>query len=440
MDKIVLDEWQKELLEHEGHLVLCTGRQVGKTTIMAHKAGKYMLDHPNCKIIVVSLTEDQAQLMIIMILTYLEQEHRKEIAKGRLKPTKSTIKLKNGSQVIARPVGNTGDAVRGFTADILIVDESARMPEMMWVAAKPTLMTNAGKVWQCSTPHGKEGYFYESFLNKQDRYKVFHISSEKVMKERELSESWTQERKTEILKFLEEERVSMSALRYGQEYLGLFLDDLRKYFSDELIEKVCCLKRRPNIIPDRIYSCGVDIARMGKDETAFQVLEKRENGMLRHVESVVTKKTLTTETEDRIRELHKIYQFEKIYIDSGSGSLGVGIMDHLLRYEDTRREVVSINNRTRPLDRFGKRSTRLLKEDLYEHLLYLMETGKILLLDDDNIKASLRSIQAEFIVKDDEVSQYKIFGNYSHCVEALIRSCWIAKEKNLNIWISSIKV
>ena len=106
MDKIVLDEWQKELLEHEGHLVLCTGRQVGKTTIMAHKAGKYMLDHPNCKIIVVSLTEDQAQLMIIMILTYLEQEHRKEIAKGRLKPTKSTIKLKNGSQVIARPYDN----------------------------------------------------------------------------------------------------------------------------------------------------------------------------------------------------------------------------------------------------------------------------------------------------------------------------------------------
>ena len=69
-----------------------------------------------------------------------------------------------------------------------------------------------------------------------------------------------------------------------------------------------------------------------------------------------------------------------------------------------------------------------------------MESGKILLLDDDNIKASLRSVQSEFVVKQDEVSQYKIFGNYTDIVEALIRAAWITKEKNLNIWISSIKV
>ena len=437
--ELILDKWQEDLLDWEDHLLLCTGRQVGKTTIMAHKAGKYMLEHPNTNIIVVSLTEDQAQLMIIMILTFLEQKHRGDIAKGRNKPTKSAIKLINGSSVIARPVGNTGDAVRGFTGDILIVDEASKMPEMMWVAAKPTLLTTGGKIWMCSTPHGKEGYFYECFLNKQKRYKVFHISSEEVVKDRKISESWTEKRKTEVIKFLEEERESMSELRYGQEYLGLFLDDLRRYFSDELIEKICILKRRPNIMPDRVYALGVDIARMGRDETSFEILENND-GFLKHVANIVTKKTLTTQTEDRIRELHKQYQLEKIYIDAGSGSLGVGILDHLLRYDDTRRETVAINNRTRPLDRFGKRSTRLLKEDLYENLLNLMETGQILLLDDDNIKASLRSVQSEFVVKDDQISQYKIFGNYTHIVEGLIRAAWIVKEKNLNIWISSIKV
>lgn len=192
-------------------------------------------------------------------------------------------------------------------------------------------------------------------------------------------------------------------------------------------------------MPDRVYALGVDIARMGRDETSFEILENND-GFLKHVANIVTKKTLTTQTEDRIRELHKQYQLEKIYIDAGSGSLGVGILDHLLRYDDTRRETVAINNRTRPLDRFGKRSTRLLKEDLYENLLNLMETGQILLLDDDNIKASLRSVQSEFVVKDDQISQYKIFGNYTHIVEGLIRAAWIVKEKNLNIWISSIKV
>jgi hypothetical protein len=375
-----------------------------------------------------------------MILTYLEQNHKRDIQKGRKKPTKSTITLTNGSQVIARPVGNTGDAVRGFTGDILIVDEASKMPEMMWIAAKPTLMTTAGKIWMCSTPHGKQGYFWECFQNKHKRYKVFHISSEKVVKERKISESWTKARRDDVMQFLREEKQSMSELRYGQEYLGLFLDDLRKFFSDELIEKCCILKRRERIYPDRVYSMGVDIARMGGDETAYEILDKTSDTMLKHVENITTTKTLTTQTEDRIRELHQRYQFEKIYIDAGSGSLGVGILDHLLRYDDTKREVVPINNKTRALDRHGKKTTKLLKEDLYDHLRSLMENGEILLLDDDDVKASLRSIQEEFVVKQDNISQHRIFGNYSHIVEGLIRAAWITKEKGLNVWISSIKV
>jgi len=119
-----LDPWQKDVLDAKGNLLLCTGRQVGKTTIFSRKAADYMLKHPNSKIIVVSLTEDQAQLIIIMILTYLEQNHKHTVGKGKFKPTKSSITLVNKSKVIARPVGNTGDAIRGFTGDILIVDEA----------------------------------------------------------------------------------------------------------------------------------------------------------------------------------------------------------------------------------------------------------------------------------------------------------------------------
>lgn len=437
--EIILDEWQKEMLQHEGDLLLCTGRQVGKTTIMAHKAGKYMIDHPNSQIIVVSLTEDQAQLMIIMILTFLEQNHRKEIALGKKRPTKSTITLKNGAKVIARPVGNTGDAVRGFTGDVLIVDEASRMPELMWIAAKPTLLTTGGKIWMCSTPHGKEGFFYDCFQNKDEKYKVFHISSEEVIKNRPISESWTKERREGGIQILEREKQEMSELRYAQEYLGMFVDDLRRLFSDELIDRTCILQPRESVTPNRTYSLGVDIARMGDDESTFEVLEKQEN-MLQHRESVVTRKTYTTQTEDMIKSMDNRYDFNKIFIDAGAGSLGVGIFDHLLRDDNLKRKVVAINNRTRPLDSHGKKQARLLKEDLYDNLKSLMEKNKIRLLDDELVRASLRSVQYEYVTKPSQQSQLRIFGNYTHIVEGLIRAAWIVKEKNLNVWISSISV
>src|SRR3990167_1532378 len=86
-----------------------------------------------------------------------------------------------------RPVGNTGDAVRGFTGDILILDEVSRFQEMILNASKPVLLTTAGKIWMCSTPFGKKGYFYESFLNKFGRFKVWHKSCEEVIFDRKIS-------------------------------------------------------------------------------------------------------------------------------------------------------------------------------------------------------------------------------------------------------------
>ena len=85
---IELDEWHKEIIAHDGNCLLNSGRQIGKTYVYAVKAALYMIAHPGCKIICVSLTEDQAQLIIIMILDYLERNHKTEVAKGKRKPAK----------------------------------------------------------------------------------------------------------------------------------------------------------------------------------------------------------------------------------------------------------------------------------------------------------------------------------------------------------------
>ncbi len=438
---IQLDDWQEEVLNTKGNMVLCTGRQVGKTTILARKACMYMINNKNSKIIVVSLTEEQAKLIIIMMLDFLEKHHNRLVSKGKKKPTQNKLFLTNGSSVIARPVGQTGDALRGFTGNVLIIDEASRMPNLIWEASRPTLLTTSGEIWMCSTPHGKKGYFWEAFQNKNGRYKVFHISSEEVITNRPITEGWSEDQRAGGIDFLDRERTDMSELQYGQEYLGLFLDDLRQYFPDELIEQTCTEKRPEQHRKNKDYYLGVDIARMGDDASTFEIIEKISNEQLVQVENIVTHKTLTTQTEDRIITLNKYYdEIKTIYIDAGSGSLGVGIFDHLLRNDEVKRKVVAINNRARALDHEGKTKARLLKEDLYDNLRSLMEKKYIKLLDDPEIQLSLRSVQYEYVKKEGRLSQMKIFGNDTHIVEGLIRAAWCAKEKSLSIWVRSIKV
>lgn len=446
---ITLDPWQKEIKEHDGNCLLCTGRQVGKTTIFAEKAGDYMVKHPSSKIIAVSLTEDQAFLMRAMVEDYLKKEYPAylKVAK-KLKPTKNKIVLNNKSSYQVRPVGNTGDALRGFTGDVLIVDEAAFMPELMWSASKPTLLTTGGQIWMCSTPHVKQGWFYEQFeacrTNKSDRFKVWQISSEEVIYNRSISESWTESKSIKAKQFLEEEKSSMTEMRYAQEYLGLFMDDIMRYFPEDLIERCCTLSQQPRL-HGREYYIGIDIARLGGDETAYEVIQKIDNNNLLHVYSDTEHHKVTTHTLERIYNLENIYNFTKIYIDAGAGSLGVGIFDQLMSNDRTKRKAVAVNNRTivmgRPTFSGEKPSKqRLLKEDLYDNLRMLMEQNKIKLLNNDRVKLSLRSITFEVVKSKYGTSRISISGNYSHIAEGLIRAAYCSKQKNIKPFISSIRI
>jgi hypothetical protein len=398
---------------------------------MAIKSAEYMIAHPGCHIICCSLTEDQAQLIIVMTLDYLERTHKQYIAKGAKKPTKNKIVLTNRSEILARPVGNTGDAVRGFTGDILILDEASRFAEFIFTASKPTLLTTGGQIWMCSTPFGKQGYFYEAYKNASGRFKVIEANSWDVIHERPISNSWTIEKREAAIRFLEAEQRDCSKLQFAQEYMGLFVEDLHQFFSDDLIHSICTNKRPGRIIGEDYY-LGVDIARLGEDEGTFEVLHKLANETIEQVENIVTKKKLTTETFDNIVRLEKTWNFRNIGIDAGSGSLGVGILDFLLREPTTRKKTIALNNVSRDLDFHGIKKKTLLKEDMYQNLRALMERGTIKLLDDDEIIISLKSVQYEYSTEHGQLSKVRIFGNYTHIAEGLIRAAWLANTKSLN--------
>ena len=403
-----------------------------------------MVNVPNTHILVGSLTEDQAKLIILMTLIYLEQNFKPYLkVKKKDKPTLNKIMLSNGSQILARPVGNTGDALRGFTGDVFIMDELSRWPELALTAGLPTLLTTGGEIWGASTPFGKQGFFYEAFQNKDKFWKVIHVTSEKVIADRPISESWTIKQHDGALRFLEQQKAQMSETQYAQEYLGQFMDDLMRYFTDELIESACKLMYPEPILNGRDYSLGVDIARMGEDETAFEIIRKIGKDNYIHTYSETANKKLTTWTENRIIELDKLYNFKKIYIDAGAGSLGVGIFDHLMQNDQVKRKIVAVNNAQMVIkkDSQGNKTLqKMIKEDLYDNLKGMMNRGEIRLLNDDKVIESLRSVQYEYARKTNQPTKMRIFGNYTHIVEGLIRAAQYAKEKHLNFFISSIKI
>ena len=423
---IKLDKWQEEILKTEGSILLCSGRQVGKSTIIARKASNYA-EQSKKSILIISATERQADELFIKTLNYINPFM---LMKGKNKPTKHTIKLKNGSIIRCLPTGLAGIGIRGFTIDILIADEAAFIPEEVWLAVTPMLLTTGGNIILVSTPHGKVGYFWKCY--NDENFKVFHIKSEEVIKNREISASWSEIQREKAIEHLEREKKSMSALQYAQEYCGEFIDELRQFFPDELIKKCMTSKRREFIYPQKTYFLGVDVARMGEDECTFEIIDRTNRKHLIHIDSIVIKKQFLNQVYNRILELDKQYKFKSIYIDDGG--IGVGVFDYLLDNSQTKNKVVAINNRARPLDKKEEYKKKLLKEDLYNNLLGLMERGEIELLEDDEIFRSLKSVQYEYIVTMGAHTKLRIFGNYTHIAEGLIRASFCVKDKRLEVW------
>ncbi len=396
-----LDDWQKEYIETEKNCFLLCGRQSGKSTAMSIKAGLRAVENKNRKILVCAYTENQAYALFFKILMFLETKYPKMICKGNDKPTKHEIRLKNGSRISCYAVGLAGEGIRHFTLTDLFVDEAAPMSREVFTAISPMLSVTNGTMDISSTPRGKEGYFYE--CSKDDSFVKFYVSAEDCPRHSK--------------EFLENEKKRLTNLEYAQEYLAQFLDDVRRFYKDELLSR-CCSARRDGIIRGKAY-LGIDCAGLGNDKNSFEIVCRIDRDNFRQFEHLTTEKKYTTETSDKAILLSDGLKIKKIGVDDGG--VGFGVFSELLRNPSTRDKTVKLNNSSRSTDAEGKKKTKLLKEDMYLTLLLLMEQGKIKLLDDEDLIMSLRSIQIA-----EENGKIIIWGNDSHATEGLIRAVYLA--------------
>lgn len=418
-----LDDWQKDYIFNthpdENVFLLC-GRQVGKTTAMSIRAVELCVNHYKKGefVLINSITEKQAYHMLAKALAYAEAKYSKFIMKGKDRPTMHKILFKNGTGILCYAAGETGEGLRGFTIKKLMPDEGARMSEEYFIATLPMLSVINGSMDIASTPagklhpDGKEKFFYK--CSKDNKFKKFYVSAEDCPRHSK--------------EFLNEQKERLTKLAYAQEYLAVFTDELKRLYSDELINKYCvAFKGDIEINKDNRHYLGVDVAGLGNDETTIEVIELLNNGKLKHIANSVFKELNTIQVATEIFNINLKYPIKKIGIDDGG--LGFGVWSELITDERTKRKVIALNNASRPTNKDGTKSKKLLKEEMYLNLLNLMEKGKILLLNDDEIIESLKSIQHD---------EGKIFGGYSHITEGIIRAVWLAeKEKGLNIFCRS---
>lgn len=428
---ITLDKWQQDFLDTTGDKILCTGRQVGKSVICGMDAGQWAIDNPNKVILMIAPTERQAYALFEKTLDYIFINARTMIKKGRFRPTKSKINLKNGTIIHCLPTGLTGLGIRFLTVHRLYVDECARVPEPVFDACTPMLLTTGGDTILLSTPFGTDGFFYDVLINKGEAFNSFtrfRTDSLTVMKERLICPTWTETQRDKAIQRLKAEKARMTALAYAQEYMGQPLNDLKQVFPDTLLEEVMKLTRPNEIRPNRDYFLGQDIAGMGRDLSAWSILDGTTKDNIKQIESITKRNTRTPERVKITTDLERTFGFKQIGIDDGG--MGSGDFGYLLTIPATRRKTIALNNASRDINRDGTKKKRLLKEDMYTNLLAMMEHKQIQLLTDEDIYHSLRSVQFETTG-----GKTKYFGNDTHIAESLIRAAWLIRTKSLNIYI-----
>lgn len=136
--------------------VICAGRQVGKSSVLAVIALFEAFTRRNILVLIVSAGETASRRLLEECAALASAS---DLLRGSvLDETKGTLTLSNGSRVLSVPASER--QIRGWAVDLLIVDEAAFVAEEVWSAAEPAIIARPGsRVVLTSTPFGTDHFF-----------------------------------------------------------------------------------------------------------------------------------------------------------------------------------------------------------------------------------------------------------------------------------------
>jgi hypothetical protein len=151
------DDWQIEVLASDHpRKILCCGRQTGESTVAALLALHKALTQPGSVVLVVAPGERQAKLLFSKAASLYRQAGYPLPAHSE---RRTGLELSNGSIIEALPAVER--TTRGYSVDLLVVDEAAAVPDLDYHGILPALIATQGEQVLLSTPRGKRGFFHE---------------------------------------------------------------------------------------------------------------------------------------------------------------------------------------------------------------------------------------------------------------------------------------
>ena len=196
-------------------------RQTGKSMTISILSVCEALKNPGGHIVIVGPTDRQAGELFAKIRHYIKSAPiGSEVAFN----TQREMTMKNGCRISAFPCGDSGDTIRGMTANVLIMEESAFIKDsIVNQVLLPMVAATDGKIIKISTPFGMN-HFYRSF-QEDDNYISHHYTWHDAVKVGHFAQE-----------FIDEQRLQCSSMEFRTEYEAEFISDEDAYFPHTLIE------------------------------------------------------------------------------------------------------------------------------------------------------------------------------------------------------------
>lgn len=225
------DPWQERALRAlhrpDGRVIVCAGRQTGKSTVAAIAGLSVALHEAPALVLLVAPAQDQSAELFKTTMTLYR-------ALGSPVPTSQQSALRvefdNGSRIYALPGSET--SARGYAGvKLAVLDEAARIPEELLAAVVPSVATSRGRLLAISTTSFASAWFYETWRGPDSRWVRFHVPSPDC---RRIPRA-----------FLEEQRRLRGEFYWRTEFMAEFVEEESKAFARRHIEAALDPEVRP---------------------------------------------------------------------------------------------------------------------------------------------------------------------------------------------------
>ncbi len=194
-------------------------RQWGKSTTVAVRAVHHALHRPGSLTIVASPSARQSAEFVRKAEDFLRLLGIPIRGDG---DNDISLVFPNGSRIVGLP-GREG-TIRGFSnVSLLLIDEASRVPDALYHALRPMTAANPNAaIWLMSTPNGRQGFFYDEWVNGGSIWTRIEAPATHCPRIRP--------------EFLAEEQLHVPDQTFRQDYLCEFTTSDQSYFDPDAID------------------------------------------------------------------------------------------------------------------------------------------------------------------------------------------------------------